>query len=407
MNEQVSLKAAGLVGIMLASSLTIMVGCALVPALPEIGAHFQVGNYAGWLVTMPALGVVLGAVPCSRVLNKIGAYKTCAAGLILYGLLGIGGFVMPGAISEFADRFLLGIATALVMTSSTALISMFYQGKKQLKMLAVQGMTIELGGVVFLSIGGRLAEISWHMPYFIYSVAFAALLLLLFFVPCITESHIGEAEHGNADARGSEETGIRHIAPVVLLAFLGMLVFFTAIVSLPTYLQEVKGYSTTFTGHYLAMISLVAVVFAGVMPKMVETISAKWTLAAAFACYAVAQSVLHAGSTTVSLYVAAVIMGIGFGFSTPLINSLTVERSTAANKARNLSFYSMCTFLGQFVSAFFSSTAGSHAFLAAAVLAAATCIGIAVLFRQEQEKKAAAVQHGDAVSVPRHDGRSI
>lgn len=140
----------GILGIMLASSLTIMVGSAITPALLQIGEYFQLRNYSSWLVTIPALGVVISAIPCGKFLNKFGAYLSCTIGLLIYGLLGISDCIMPEAISEFVVRFLLGIATALIMTSSTALISIFYKGEKQLKMIAIQGMAIEFGGVIFL-----------------------------------------------------------------------------------------------------------------------------------------------------------------------------------------------------------------------------------------------------------------
>lgn len=48
----------GIVAVMLASSLTVMVGNAVTPALPELGEVYHLGNYASWLVTAPALGVV-------------------------------------------------------------------------------------------------------------------------------------------------------------------------------------------------------------------------------------------------------------------------------------------------------------------------------------------------------------
>ena len=46
----------GVVAIMLASSLTVMVGNAITPALPQLGEVYGLGNYASWLVTAPALG---------------------------------------------------------------------------------------------------------------------------------------------------------------------------------------------------------------------------------------------------------------------------------------------------------------------------------------------------------------
>lgn len=367
----------GLFGIMLASSLTIMVGSAITPALPEIGVYFRMGKYASWLVTAPALGVVIGAFPCGKVLEKLGAYKACVFGLLLYGILGMLGCVMTSGVGEFADRFLLGIATALVMTSSTALISLFYRGEKRLKMIAVQGMAIELGGVIFLSVGGHLANISWRFPYMIYAVAFAAFLLLIFFVPGIRESTEKEEQQTEKEAAKGE----KNVLPVFLFAFLGMLIFFTAIVSLPTYLQNEKGYTAGFTGNYLACISLIAVMFAGFMPRLVKRFSAKTSLLIAYLCYAAGQLCFFMSDVQFLLYPAVILMGIGFGFSTPLVNNLTVERSTDKNKARNLSFYSMATFFGQFLSSLIASgVSGKGVFAAASLLAVVTFLLVAVLF---------------------------
>lgn len=373
----------GIFGIMLASSLTIMVGSAITPALPEIGVFFNMGKYGSWLVTVPALGVVIGALPCGKVMDKLGAYKTCVIGLLLYGLLGILGCMMPEKISEFADRFLLGIATALVMTSSTALISLFYEGEKRLKMIAIQGMAIELGGVIFLSVGGQMANISWRLPYFIYLIAFVAFVLLLLFVPNKKET-IQESTQPTEEKRENHQK----VLPVFLFAFLGMLIFFTAIVSLPSYLQNEKGYTAGFTGTYLASISLIAVIFAGFMPKVVKRFSAKTSLMIAYFCYACGQFCFYSSNKAWLLYIAAVLMGIGFGFSTPLVNNLTVERSTSKNKARNLSLYSMSTFLGQFLSSMIASIAsGKNVFLAASMLACITFLLVAILFDRKKNPR--------------------
>lgn len=363
----------GVFGLMLASSLTIMVGCALTPALPEIGQHFAMGQHASWLVTIPALGVVCGSLFCGKILQRLGAWKTCIAGLFLYGLLGCGGSLMPTAMAELADRFLLGLATVLVMTSSTGLISQFYHGPQQLKMLAIQGMAIELGGVIFLSVGGYLAALSWQASYGIYLIAFAALLLLLGFVPKYAPVFEVDVTTAKKPADETPDPDKSPVGYVFLFAFLGMLIFFTAIVSLPGYLQQTKGYSTTFTGYYLASISLIAVVFAGIMPHYVQHFSEKFSLMTAYACYALAHILLFFSSSLILLYAAALFMGIGFGFSTPLVNNLTVERSTAKTKAANLSYYSMATFGGQFLSSLIASIAsGNDVFLLAAVLAAVT-----------------------------------
>ena len=105
----------GIIALLLASSLTIMVGCAITPALPAIGQHYGMGRFSGWLVTTPALGVIVHALLLGRLTDRIGPWKTAIAGLSAYGILGIAGPLMPGKITLLADRFLLGIATAAVI----------------------------------------------------------------------------------------------------------------------------------------------------------------------------------------------------------------------------------------------------------------------------------------------------
>lgn len=169
----------GIAAIMLASSLTVMVGNAIAPALPDLGEVYHLGNYASWLVTAPALGVVSTAVFFGKLIDKKGPYPVALFGLLFYGILGVLGAYMPNAPALFADRFLLGTATAAIMSAGVALIAVFFQGEQQLKIIAVQGMSMEFGGVIFLSISGMLADISWKSPFYIYSLGILALVLLL------------------------------------------------------------------------------------------------------------------------------------------------------------------------------------------------------------------------------------
>ena len=87
-----------------------------------------------------------------------------------------------------------------------------------------------------------------------------------------------------ASADAAMQQGVP-VSLVLLIAFFGMLMFFTAMVSLPIYLQKELGYSPVFTGNSVAL--CIAVVFAGT----------------------------------------------GFGLSTPLFNSLVVRKSRPEKKS--------------------------------------------------------------------------
>ncbi len=157
---------------------------------------------------------------------------------------------------------------------------------------------------------------------------------------------------------------------VLLIAFLGMLMFFTAMVSLPGYLQVSLGYSPSFTGYYLAALDLVAVLAAGFMPNVVKKIGEKGCLTIAFVSYGIGFLLYFLSGHIVVLWTAVLFAGCGFGFSTPLFNSLIVKKSTADNKGMNISFCTMAMFLGQFLSAMLVSfIPGKSLFLTAVVIA--------------------------------------
>lgn len=368
----------GIAAIMLASSLTVMVGNAITPALPELGDVYHLGSYASWLVTAPALGVVATAVLFGKLIDKKGPYPVAVIGLLLYGILGVVGAYMPNATTLFIDRFLLGTATAAIMSASVALISVFFQGEQQLKIIAVQGMSMEFGGVIFLSISGVLADISWQSPFYIYALGILAFAMTLLFIP---NRH---AVHEDADTQVdtvSAEKGVP-VPLVLLIAFLGMLMFFTAMVSLPIYLQNKLGYSPTFTGYYLAVLDLIAVLAAGIMPAVVKKIKEKGCLTLAFCCYCIAFLLYFISGNPIVLWIAVVFAGVGFGCSTPLFNSLIVRKSTPKNKGTNISFCTMAMFLGQFLSALLvSALSGKTLYLVAAVIAVVVALCIIPITR--------------------------
>lgn len=375
MSNQKKIGKPGIAAIMLMSSLTVMVGNAITPALPELGEVYHLGSYASWLVTAPALGVVATSILLGKLIDRKGPYYVAFLGLLFYGILGILGAYMPNAIALFVDRFFLGAATAAIMSASVALIAVFFQGEKQLKVIAVQGMSMEFGGVIFLSISGVLAGISWQSPFYIYGLGLAALILMLLFIPKC-QGQVQQEE----TVSDSEDTAAQIGVPVplvLLIAFLGMLMFFTAMVSLPIYLQTDLGYSPSFTGYYLAALDLMAVLAAGVMPNIVKKIEEKGCLTLAFCCYSAAFLLYFLSGSPVVLWIAVFFAGIGFGCSTPLFNSLIVRKSTPQNKGTNISLCTMAMFSGQFLSALLvSAFSGKVLFIVAAVIAIVIAICI-------------------------------
>lgn len=361
--NQRKLSTLGVAAILLMSSLTVMVGTAVTPAVAELGRVYGLGNYASWLITTPALGVVITTVLFGRVIDKKGPYWVAFLGLLCYGGFGVAGAYMPNVVTLLIDRVLLGAATAAIMNASVTFISAFFQGEKQLKILALQSMAMECGGVIYLSVSGMLADVSWRCPFYIYGLGFLAFFGLALFIPKVPAA-AQDTEDLTGDT-GAKAKGVP-IPLVLLISFLGMLMFFTAMVVLPLYLQNQLGYSPSFTGYYLASIDVVSVLAAGFSPQIVKRVQEKGCLTIAFCSYGIAFLLYFLLGESLFLWIAACFVGIGFGFSTPLYNNLIVNKSTPSNKGLNISFCTMAMFAGQFLSALLVSVlAAENLFLIA------------------------------------------
>lgn len=349
--------------------LTIMVGCVIVPGLTEIAANLGTPAAASWLVTVPALGVVLFGPAAGKLIDRAGAYAALVWGLFFYGLLGAGGVLLHGLIPVMADRLLLGGATAVVMSAGTGLISTFYSGQARLKMIASQGMSIELGGVIFLVIGGLLATSGWRWPFLLYLVAWLLLVMVLMFVPKPQRPDADDIS--NTAPTGGLPSALKAI---YFTAVFSMVCFFTGIIILPQHFHHLH-IGAAETGYFLSFISLVAVLAAALMPWVTARLKEYGTLYTAFGCYVLAHLIFSFADGLPWFIAGGVLMGCGFGLSVPLVNHMTVEQSHERVRGRNLSYLSMAIFSGQFFSSFMEFIPGklSVVFLGAAV------IGVAVI----------------------------
>lgn len=365
------------------AALTIMVGCVIVPGLPTIALHLEVENAASWLVTIPSLGVILFGPWAGKLIDRTGAYKALCIGLFSYGLIGMAGFTLRGHLLVFADRLILGGATAIIMASGTGLISEFYLGKARLQMIAKQGMSIELGGVIFLFVGGLLANKGWHWPFMLYLTAWALLTMVLLFVPQPLRAPEQAMSREAADRLSTT------IKMDFLTAALSMTVFFTAVVMLPLRLYDL-GLDEAQVGYLLSFTSLVAVAAAAIMPAVAGKAGERGALIGAFIFYALAHLLFVYADRLTLMVGGAVLLGAGFGLSIPLVNHMVVDQSHPQHRGRNLAYLSMAIFTGQFMSSFmeFLPAAQSQAFwMAAAVSLIAAGLPLLPHSRQNTKKK--------------------
>lgn len=372
----------GIFTLLFVSSLTIMVGTVIAPSLSGIVEHKNLSFSPSWLITLPSLGVVVFAPFVGRLLNKLGTLKLLSLGLIPYAILGLIGAFIANDYLLILDRFLLGGATVAIQVSVTSYIADFFTGEARMKMMAWQGMSIELGGVVFLAIGGILGELNWQYPFYIYLIALLCLVLVAKTLPKPKLEKF--EEHGNTISSQKHKFKVRLIFTASLLA---MMLFFIGFVTLPLYLPESFGFSESQIGYLMAFISLVAIITASQMPKMVKAFGDGKTVSLGFLFFTLGYLVLATATSAPFLTLTVLFIGIGFGFTIPLLNHMMLEASTVRNQGRNLGLFSMGVFGGQFLSTFINYISNDYKAIYGTAAVLALIIGIAMFIMFQKLSK--------------------
>ena len=365
----------GIFTLLFVSSLTIMVGTVIAPSLSGIVEHKNLGFSASWLITLPSLGVVLFAPLVGRLLNKLGTIKLLSLGLVPYAILGFIGAFITNDYLLILDRILLGAATVAIQVSVTAYIADFFTGEARMKMIAWQGMSIELGGVVFLAIGGILGEINWQLPFYIYLLAILCLFLVAKTLP--------RKEHKIVDKTTSPVTDKKSKSKVKLIflaSLLAMMLFFIGFVTLPLYLPNSFDFNESETGYSMAFISVIAIITASQMPKMVKKLGDGKTVTLGFIFFMLGYLVLATTMSIPFLVLSLIFIGIGFGFTIPLLNHMMVEVSNAQNQGKNLGLFSMGVFGGQFLSTFIEYVSDNYTAIYGVAGTLALIIGAYIYF---------------------------
>ncbi len=334
--------------LMLTSMLTIMVGSAIAPSLMPIVKNLNFKFSPELLITIPSLGVVVFSPLTGWLHHKIGSFKLLCFGLLPYAIFGYGGVILHNSYLLIADRLLLGGAAVAVQIAGTALIAENFIGEYRMKIIAWQGMAIEAGGVCFLVVGGILGQIQWGYPFFIYLLGIIFLILTILFIPKSPTIQVSNEEDISKDKNNAKIK----VLVIFFASLFSLILFFVSITHLPQYLPKFFHFTESQTGFIMAFISVIAVLTASQMPRMIKKAGAGTTVALGILFFAIGYIIIAEATLTVLLYSGAFSLGLGFGLTVPTLNHMMVEVSDSTNRGKNLSLYSLGVFGGQFASTF-------------------------------------------------------
>jgi len=337
--------------LLIAGAMTVMSSAAVSPSLPEMSVVFQDEQDAEFLVklvlTLPTLFIAIFAPLAGIIIDKYGRKKLFVFSIILYGVTGASGFFFDSLFEILVSRALFGMALAGIMTTSVALIADYFEGARRDRIIGLQGAFAMFGGVMFLVVGGLLADLRWDAPFLIYLLAFVVLPFVMYF---IYEPKISKTKE---TLKGKFAT-VKITYLIYPIAFLSMVTIFLTPVQIPFHLKQLTDASNTEVGIAIAISYLFAGVTSLFYKKIKSSQSFQNIFIVIFLLMGAGYVIVFFAENYLQVVSGLAVSGVGLGLLVPNLNLCLIAETPPMFRGRVLGGLLASLFLGQFFSAVFS-----------------------------------------------------
>jgi MFS family permease len=343
--------------LLLASSLTVMSGATVSPSLPAMQQQFESAiadpdlrtTLVKLVITLPALFIVVGSPIAGLIVDRFGRKPLLLLTAILYGFAGSSGLFLESLPAILVGRAVLGLAVAGVMVSATTLIADYYSGSARAAFMGLQAGFMGLGGVVFLTIGGALAQQNWHYPFGIYLLSWLIVPLIALFIFEPDRDRPSSLSVGHeTDGNVSMPIGVMVI--VYGLTTLSQIAFYLIPVQLPFFLDNLVKALPSQSGMAIALCTLFSAIASVTYGKLKQRMEFVTFLPVIFGLMGIGYLLIGQSSSWSQVLTGLAIAGMGLGLLMPNMSVWISSAVPDAMRGRALGGLSTAMFLGQFLS---------------------------------------------------------
>ena len=339
------------VALLCAASLTVMSAATIAPSLPQMAAVFRDAADAQYLtkliLTTPALFIAVCAPLSGAIIDRFGRIRYLRACLCLYAAAGSSGFLLSDLHRILAGRALLGVAVAGTMTCVSALAGDYFSGAVRVRYISTQSAFMSIGGVLFVGLGGVLADVHWRAPFLLY---LSALLVLAMVIAWLDEPQM-IAPQGLHSADSAESViPARSIAAIYALQFFSMTVYYMMAAQLPFLLGQMGATRSSTAGFTIAIASLTSGLTTFLYTRVLRLSSYVGVYAIGFAVIALGYGLIGISGAVEGVVVGAALGGCGIGLLFPNGNVWLLSLAPARYRGRLAGGLAASVFLGQFFS---------------------------------------------------------
>ena len=333
--------------LLLTSCLTIMSMITISASLPDMARTFAGVPNGELLVKLslsfPALFIAISASIGGRLIDRLGRLGLLGISLVVYAIAGTSGYWLDDIYQILAGRALLGICVGLSMTIVTTLIADYYEGRERQKFAGLQIAVMSMAGILFITLGGILADISWRTPFLLYG---ASLLILPATLIYLKEPEIKTSEIVDRSTIKSPS--------VIWLVFVNVMimwiVFFIIPIQIPFYLKSLGVEKNVLIGIAIAVSTLFSAISSMSFARIKDRLNFKQIFAIGYFLMAIAYVTIAVGRSYEMVLIGMILAGLGMGVMIPNANIWVMQLAPPEIRGREIGRLTTFWFMGQFLS---------------------------------------------------------
>jgi len=333
--------------LLLVSSLTIMSMITISASLPDMTKAFEALPNGATLVKLslsfPGIFIAISAIVAGIIIDKFGRLKLIGIALVLYAVGGSIGYWSDDLYLILGGRALLGLSVGVTMTIVTTLVADYYQGKQRQKFAGLQIAVMSIGGIIFITLGGVLADIHWRVPFLLYLFS---LVILPFSYLYLKEPHT-QIKNSNINTSISSPKIIWFVFINVMLMWI---LFFIIPVQIPFYLKSIGVEKNALIGIAIASTTFFSAVSAFSYSKIKDRFSFRQIFCLGYFLMALAFVCIAYGNSYNMIMLAMLLAGLGMGVMIPNANIWVMQLAAPEIRGKEIGRLTTFWFTGQFLS---------------------------------------------------------
>lgn len=339
--------------LLLSGMMTIMAGALISPDLPRIQTYFaavpSIAVITPFILTVVALTIIIISPVIGALIDKVGKRNIFLVSLVLYAVSGSGGLYLDNIWAIMVSRIILAVAVGLLTACTLTLAADYFHGRERHEFMGIFTASMSLGGVIFISISGYLADMGWRIPFVLY--LFSLIVFPFAFLSIPETKEIMAEKIKTATASINQAPKKAKIILIYLLPFFSMVSLYIFAVQIPFYV-DILAIGTSFLAGIIIAAMNIFQTFAGIFYGKTVGIKPAHIMEGFFLLQGLGFFIISLAHSPLLLIIGASLCGFGMGIMMAASNIWVPTIAPDNDRGKYVIALTMMIYLGQFLSPF-------------------------------------------------------